>query len=101
MKVKFERTGGFAGMRMVAEFDSGSMPPEEARQLDEMVKTSDFFNLPEVFPTPEKGADYFQYALTVESKGRTHTVLVSEASVPAGLRPLIDLLRRGVRKGKA
>lgn len=101
MKISFERSGGFAGIKMTAVLDTESLPPGDARRLQEMVDASGFLNLPEFFPAPEKGADYFQYKLTVESEGRKHPVEVSEPSVPAKLRPLIDWLTKAARKPKS
>lgn len=98
MKINFERTGGFAGMRMTAMLDTELMPQEDASHLENMVDASNFFDLPEVLPALEKGADYFQYRLTVELEGQKHTVEVSEASVPDELRPLLNLLMEEARK---
>ncbi len=97
MLIYFERTGGFAGMSTAVRLNTDSLPPEEARKLQEMVDAAGFFNLPEKFPAPTRGADYFVYRLTVESEGRKHTVEVSEPAVPAELRPLLQsLMNRGI-----
>lgn len=98
MKINFERTGGFAGIRITAMLDTELMPQEDASHLEKMVDVSNFFILPEVLPAPEKGADYFQYRLTVELERQKHTVEVSEASVPDELRPLVNLMMEEARK---
>ncbi len=98
MLIHFERTGGFAGMSTTVTLDTNTLTPEEARKLHEMVDAAGFFNLPAKFPSPKRGADYFQYALTVESEGRKHTVEVSEPAVPAELRPLFQSLMTYARK---
>jgi len=43
---------------------------------------------------PGKGADRFQYELTVEDAGGRHELAMGEDSVPDELRPLIDRLNR-------
>ncbi len=97
MLIHFERTGGFAGMSTAVTLNTDSLPEEEARKLQEMVDAAGFFNLPEKFPLPARGADYFVYRLTVESEGRKHTVEVSEPAVPAELRPLLQaLMNKGI-----
>lgn len=98
MKIRFERTGGFVGMRMTAILDTDSMPPDEARNLHEVVNSAGFFELPEFSPAPKRGADYFQYKLTVETEGRQHTIEMSDESVPGALRPLLELLMDAARK---
>jgi hypothetical protein len=45
-------------------------------------------------PMPGKGADRFQYELTVEDAGGRHELAMGEDSVPDELRPLIDRLNR-------
>ncbi len=85
-------------MRTSITLDTGSVSPQEARKLQEMVEAAGFFDLPPKFPLPKRGADYFQYRITVESEGRKHTVEVSEPAVPASLRPLIQSLMAHARK---
>ena len=62
MLIRFERTGGFAGMRTAVTLNTDTLPQEEARNLHELVDAAGFFNLPEKFPMPKRGADYFQYS---------------------------------------
>jgi len=94
MLIRFERSGGFAGMRKAITLDTGSLTEDEAGKLDELVKNADFFNLPEKFPVPKRGADQFQYRLAVEIEGKKHTVDVSEPAVTESLRPLVQFLSK-------
>jgi hypothetical protein len=94
MLIHFERTGGFAGLRTAVTLNTDTLPQDEARKLQEMADAAGFFNLPEKFPLPKRGADYFVYRLTVEKDGRKHTVEVSEPAVPAELRPLLQYLMK-------
>ena len=63
MRIQFERTGGFAGMRTVASIDSDSLPPGQAQELRELVDAADFFNLPSRIEDSGEGADQFQYTV--------------------------------------
>ncbi len=94
MLVQFERRGGFAGIRKDLKLDTESLPSEKAQQLLELINKADFFNLPEKFPLPKKGADYFQYRLTIETEGKKHTVEVSDPAAPATLLPLLQFLSK-------
>jgi hypothetical protein len=98
MLVRFTRSGGFGGMRISGVVDTETLSPAEAEKLIEIVKTADFFSLPEKFPRPSKGADYFTYIVTVEEMGRTHTVEVSEPAAPQSLVLLIRYLTAAVKK---
>ena len=100
MRIHFERTGGFAGMRMTAVVNTESLSPEEACDLREMLDTAGFFDLPAAITSPTPGADRFHYKLTVEAEGRRHTVDVGEAAVPETLRPLIQQLTAFARSSR-
>jgi hypothetical protein len=98
MRIQFERTGGLAGMRVVATLDTESLSPEAARELSEMVGAARFFDLPAVTAAPAPGADQFHYKLTVEAEGRRHTVETADAAAPEALRPLLQRLARLARR---
>lgn len=100
MRVHFERSGGFAGMRMAATIDSQTLSSEEAGALRQMVEAAGFFDLPVTIAAPQPGADRFLYRLTVEVEGREHTIEVSDAAVPTSLRPLLDWLTAAARKAQ-
>lgn len=94
MLIQFERRGGFAGVRKDTKLDTESLPSEKAQELLELIDKADFFNLPEKFPVPKRGADYFQYRLTIETEGKKHTIEVSEPAAPPTLRPLLQFLSK-------
>ena len=98
MKVLFERTGGFAGIKLSASFDSASLPPRQAQRLQELLEECRFFQLPirleETAPRPDR----FFYRLTVESQNGVHTVQASEGAVPPEMRPLLEWLTTAARR---
>ena len=89
MKIHLIRSGGFGGMRREVRIETESLRREEREPLEGLVQDSGFFTLPEKFPRPGKGADYFTYSITVDDGNRVHTVVVSQPSLPEGLRPLV------------
>jgi hypothetical protein len=92
MKIHFERTGGFAGLKLRTTVDSESLPRREAERLERLLARSHFFELPLSLEGRTPGADRFHYRVTVESGGRTHTVRTSDAALPEELRPLVEWL---------
>jgi hypothetical protein len=94
MNIRFEKSGGFAGIkRPPTTIDGTTLPAEKAAEWQRLLEEADFFHLPEVIaPGPER--DRFQYQVTAELDGRRHTVRVSEGSVPPALQPLIDRLKQ-------
>ena len=100
MRIQFERSGGFAGMRLTATIDTDTLAPDEARVLQALMDTAWFFDLPAVIASPTPGADQFQYRLTVEADERRHTVEVGEAAAPDTLQPLLRKLTTLARSAR-
>src|SRR2546425_6925187 len=99
MRIAFQRTGGFAAIRIGCEINTENLPPEEARQLTEWVEAADFFDLPEV--SHAGGADQFQYKISVEKGGEKRTVETDERAMPASLSPLVKWLTTAARRGSS
>jgi hypothetical protein len=104
--VYFERSGGFGGMRLTAELDTDQLQatygatrvqralvPEEARYLERLVESSDFFALPARTFSAARGADKFQYVITVERAGQRHSVHTMDEAAPEALGALLAVLR--------
>jgi hypothetical protein len=100
LQVHWERTGGFAGMRMAATVDADSLSREQARKLRELIEATGFFDLPEEIGDLAKPgeADRFLYILTVQMEGRSHTVRTGESTAPPKLRSLIRWLTEAARR---
>ena len=95
MKIRLERTGGFAGMTRTLEVDIDSLPENERSLVTGMINDADFFALPSVVPRNEQsGADLYNYRITIESADGLHTVEATQLSVPESLEPLIVWLDR-------
>jgi len=98
MNIHLERSGGFAGLRLSHDLDSAELSPEDGKELDQLVESADFFDLPEEIRAANPGADRFQYKLTMKSGPREHTVAVDEAAAPDTLRPLLNWLTKRLQK---
>lgn len=93
MRIYFERSGGFMGMRVETTIDTSTLPDEEAQVLHEMLDAASFFQLPEDLTTASGGADQFQYKLIVESEDQEpHTVRLGDVSAPPEIQPLLRKL---------
>ena len=99
MRIKFERSGGFAGMIISKEIDVSKLKPAEVKKLEGLIQTSEFFKLPKK-PAPLAAMskrsiaqpDRFQYKLTIEDDDKKHTITASEQNLPSTLKPLVDWL---------
>jgi hypothetical protein len=80
-------------MVMSFNFDTTSLPPEEADELVNLVNAADFFELPTTISTDAQVVDQFQYMITVEREEKQHTIEISDAAIPENLWPLLNKLR--------
>jgi hypothetical protein len=96
-RIKFERTGGFAGMRIAKDLKMDDLSDEQADRLQELLDDLDFSELPERMTDTESMPDQFTYVITVETKKWQHTVITSDASAPEKMQELLQLLNRLAR----
>ncbi len=98
MLIHLVRSGGFAGIRTEVTLDTESLPADEAKKIKEMLDSANFFNLPAKFASPKRGADYFQYKITVKIGEMEHTIELSETQIPEDVRPLLQSLMKYAKK---
>lgn len=91
MNISYERTGGFAGMRVTLSLDSDSLPAAEADALQKLISESDFFNLMEN-QSDRSQNDGFQYTISVRAEGHYHILHLTDGSIPDKLQPLVSEL---------
>ena len=89
-RIKFERTGGFAGMRFAADFSLDDLPNEEANTITTLLTQLDFNELPERMMNESSSSDQFTYTITVETKKWEHTVIAGDAPENGNLQSLIE-----------
>ena len=97
-RIKFERTGGFAGIRLAADFELEELPEDQAEQLHELLDDLDFDELPSRLMGEQAIPDGFTYSIEVEYEETQHTVTTTDGAVPQKMEPLLELLNRIARQ---
>jgi len=97
VRAEMRRSGGFAGRTVDVRFDSAQMPPADAVRLVQLVSSIDLSRLPAASPALPAGADLMRYDLVIERGGQRWQGTVSDPSVPAELRPLLQFLTAAAR----
>ena len=92
MRISFERTGGFAGLRIAVSLDLSTLSEETANELRQLVDDANFFELPKEITNDDPSADRFAYTVTVETEEREHTIHVQNAPPPDGISNLVNKL---------
>ncbi len=96
MRITFERSGGFMGLKSSVVIDLNELPLDQAGTLRRLLDEAHFLTLPENPPT-HPNPDGYQYAITVETSTITHTVHTSDVNAPSELRPLLEELSQRAR----
>lgn len=96
-RIKFERTGGFAGIRLAADIEVNSLPDDQKKEILELLDEMDFEEIPEKLAGKMPVPDEFVYSVIVESKEREYKVLAGESALPGDMQPLLEILE-GIAK---
>lgn len=98
MRIKLTCTGGFAGPAgaQTRSVDLADLAPEQAQQLETLLRSCDFFALPDVLAKPAPQSWDFQYDLAVDQDGQTHTVRYYLDAAPPQLQALTARLSAGI-----
>jgi hypothetical protein len=101
LKISFEQSGGIAGQSRKVTIDTNSLPPSEVQEIESIVDSSKFYELPSSILQPTSAAaDYFKYKITLEpdNGNNKHTVETTDITMPSGLSPFIAYLRRKAKE---
>ena len=96
-RIRYERTGGFAGMRMSADFAPADLPEEQSRSLLDLLDKMNFNALPENLTGQATHPDQFTYSITVKTSKGEHSVVVGDASASGNMQELLQLLNNIAR----
>jgi len=96
MRIIFNRSGGFMGLKSSLTINLDDLPPDQAETLRRLVDEANFFTLPKD-PPARPHPDGFQYTITVETKTVKQTVHTSDTTAPQELQPLLQELSQRAR----
>ena len=92
MRIHFERVGGFAGIRLKADVDTDTLPPEEAKSWQALVEKAQLGQIRQSSGADSRTRDSFEYWLTVEDGEKWSSVRLTDEMLPPSAMPLIDRL---------
>ena len=96
-RIKFERTGGFAGMRIATDLKLDDLPDEQAKTISKLLDDLDFEELPEQMMNDSNRPDQFTYTITVETNKGEHTVITGDTSASEKMQELLQVLNKIAR----
>ncbi len=99
-QLSLRRTGGLAGLPMVASLDTRELDDEEAKHISSALDRVDLTRVGEGPPAPPGAADTLQYDLEVRRGESAHTVSFSERQMPPELAPVVRALMDRAEPGR-
>jgi hypothetical protein len=96
-KIKFERSGGFAGIRLAAQIELDDLPEDQRREILDLLDELDFDELPKKLADRAPVPDEFTYTISVEGDDKEYTVSAGGTALPARMHSLIEILE-GIAK---
>lgn len=93
-RVSFTKSGGIAGVHKSYTLESNKLEKAEQATLSDLLQKSGILSISSVTKTTRGAADMFQYQLTVEHKGKTHTASYDDGTLPQAYRPLFDYVTK-------
>ena len=98
MRVRFQQSGGYAGLIRGCEFDTESLPPEEARVLRSLVEKSNIKGN-QRFITRD-APDLRTYSITVEKNEESNSISFDDMTVPKDVEELLSFLESRAKPQK-
>jgi hypothetical protein len=92
MIVRFDQSGGYAGLLKGCEIDTTALPPEKAKEIEQLVKASAISASGEFLS--DSSCDLHQYEITIEDGAKKTSVIFDDESIPQSARPLIGYLKK-------
>ena len=98
MKVRFQQSGGFAGLLRTCEIDTKDLHPEKAQELHELVKSS---AIPEAGQfLSDSSRDLREYEISIDDGDSKSSVVFDDESLPQSAKPLIAYLKKCAKPDK-
>ena len=92
MKIRFDQSGGYAGLLRGCEIDSTDLSPEKGEELEQLVKASAISTSGEHLS--QSSRDLHQYEITIEDGDSKTSVVFDDETLPQSAKPLIGYLKK-------
>jgi len=100
MRLTLTRSGGFAGLQPPpVTIDTAVLPRAVAKQIEDLVASAGFFDLPHTMAAPTRQPDRLQFTVRiVRDDGREHTVTLDEEAAAEPVLELVRAVQKAARK---
>lgn len=103
MRIQFQRTGGFAGIKLTGQIDENNLNEDERAELRNLLNNAGLpqSGEPMLVSARKPQPDRFNYRLVImDDDGQERTLSLDEAALTPSLEPLIDFLSDQAKKNR-
>lgn len=97
MKIKIERSGGFAGIPSSNEIDSDKLPSSLEGTVRELLNPTKF-PITKDLKRHRSAADYFNYKIIIKNRNKEHVIDCSELDMDPNIKSLISYVQKNSKK---
>ena len=97
MKIKIERSGGFAGITSSNELDSDKLPPSLQSTVKDLLDKKKL-SLTKDLGRPKGGADYLNYTITIQDGKKDKVIECNEFDMDSTVKTLVNFVQKNSKK---
>ena len=97
MKIKVERTGGFAGITTSNEIDSDDLPASMTNSVRHLLNGKALTTMPSI---PKGAADHLNYKITIQNGNTGKTVECNQYNMSKQLKEIIKFVEEKSKRNK-
>jgi hypothetical protein len=97
MKIKFERSGGFAGIASSNEIDTDKLPPSLQNKVKDLLEKKKL-SLTKGFGRPKGAADYLNFKITIQDGKKDHVIEFNEFDMDSTMKSLVTFVQKNSMK---
>lgn len=97
MKIKLERSGGFAGITSSNEMDNDKLPPSLQSTVKDLLDKKKL-TLAKDLGRPKGAADYLNYTITIQDGKKEHVIECNEFDMDSTVKSLVSFIQKQSKK---
>jgi hypothetical protein len=97
VKIKIERSGGFAGISSLNELDSDKLPPSLQNTVKDLLDKKKLSST-KGLGRPKGAADYLNYKITIQDGKKDHVIECNEFDMDSTVKSLISFVQKNSKK---
>jgi hypothetical protein len=99
VRIRVERSGGFAGIPFTTEIDEKDLPPSLISTAKKIILNRNQVSLP-IKSTPRGAADHYLYRILIEDGGNQTVINCDQYNIKNDLKSLVKYIEGNLDKRK-